>query len=511
MEDYGGKLPMRSMMKIIIKITVITLCIALSVVSYAFDLEDNIKRFTLANGLTVLVLERHANPTVSLYITHRVGAVDERDDQSGIAHFLEHMMFKGTETIGTRDYLEEKKIIAKIDAVAESIRLESQKKSDSDKDKIEELTAKLESLQKEQKELIVESEIDKLYTGGGAVDLNASTGYDLTTYHVSLPSNLIELWARIESDRLINPVFREFYSERKVVMEERKQSVESNPDRRLMELFLETAFVLHPYRRPVIGWKENIPRLNKQLMGEFFETFYAPSNTVISVVGDVDTEEARQIIERFFGLIPAKKAVTNEPILSEPPQEGERRAKLRDDDANSKLIIGYHKPTLPSRDDYVFDVIDGLLSGGRTSRLYAKLVKEGEIASEVTTVNGFPGARYPNLFAIFATPRHPHTNAELEAAIYEEFERLKEEAVSLEELEKAKNIIKADYLRRLRTNAGLASMLGYFEATAGSYRYITTFLEVIETITPAEIQTVSKKYLVRKNRTVTEIVTGENE
>ena len=319
----------------------------------------------------------------------------------------------------------------------------------------------------------------------------------------------MELWARIESDRLRNPVFREFYSERKVVMEERKQSIESNPDRRLTELFLETAFMVHPYRRPVIGWKENIPRLDKKKMKEFFETFYAPSNTVISVVGDVDTDDVRQIMARYFALIPITKAVMKEPILSEPPQEGERRVKLRDDDANSKLIVGYHKPTLPSHDDYVFDVIDGLLSGGRTSRLYTKLVKESEIASEVTTVNGFPGARYPNLFTIFATPRHPHTNAEVEAVIYDELEILKNAEVSFEELEKAKNIIKADYIRRLRTNAGMASMLAYFEATAGSYRYITSFLEVLETITPADIQAVSKKYLVETNRTVAEIITGE--
>ncbi|MBN2179739.1 MAG: insulinase family protein [Deltaproteobacteria bacterium] len=497
-------------MKITVKIIIITLCIALSISSYAFNLEEKVKSFTLSNGLKVLVVERHASPTVSLYITHRVGAVDERDEQSGMAHFLEHMMFKGTTTIGTRNYHEEKKIIEKIDAVAEAIRRESKENSGSDKEKIEQLRRDLEALQKKEKEYIVESEIDRLYTGGGAVDLNASTGYDLTTYQVSLPSNLIELWARIESDRMKNPAFREFYSERKVIMEERNQSIESNPDRRLTELFLGTAFTVHPYRRPVIGWKENIPRLNKKSMREFFETFYAPSNTVISVVGDVDTETLKHIMERYFSTIPSK-AIMEEPILSEPPQEGERRAQLRDNEANPKLIIGYHKPTLPSRDDYVFDVIDGILSRGRTSRLYAKLVKENEIASEVTTVNGFPGARYPNLFVIFATPRYPYTNTELEATIYEELERLKEETVSFEELEKAKNIIKADYIRRLETNAGLASMLAYFEAIAGNYRYLTSFLEVLETITPAEIRAVSKKYLVNTNRTVAELFTGEEQ
>jgi predicted Zn-dependent peptidase len=491
-------------MKTTVKILLITLCIALSISSYAFDLEEKVKSFTLANGLKVLVVERHTSPTVSLYITHRVGAVDERNEESGIAHFLEHMMFKGTTTIGTRNYYEEKKIIAKIDAVAEALQ------NETNREEIQRLKGELAALQKKEKDYIVESEIDRLYTGSGAVDLNASTGYDLTTYHVSLPSNLIELWARIESDRLRNPVFREFYSERKVVMEERNQSIESNPDRKLMELFLKTAFTVHPYRRPVIGWKENIPRLNKKLMREFFETFYAPSNTVISVVGDVDTEELRNIIERYFSTLPSN-AIARKPILSEPEQEGERRAKLRDADANPKLIIGYHKPTLPSQDDYVFDVIDGILSQGRTSRLYETLVKETEIASDISTANGFPGARYPNLFVIFATPRHPHTNAELEAAIYEELEKLKVDAVSLEELEKVKSIIKADYIRRLRSNAGLASMLAYFEATAGSYRYITSFLEVLETISPADIQAVSKKYLVETNRTVVELVKGEEQ
>ncbi|MBA7561071.1 putative zinc protease [subsurface metagenome] len=472
----------------------------------AYDLTGRVKEFTLENGLKVLIVERHTGPTVSLYISHPAGAADEENGHTGTAHILEHMMFKGTETIGTKNFEEEKRILRMIHDVGNALDTELMKGDSADRQKIEDLRKQLETLQREAGKWSIPSEIDRLYTEKGGGDLNASTGQDLTTYHVSLPSNRIELWARIESDRMTNPVFREFYSERDVVMEERKQTVESNPGRKLMEQFLAAAFMVHPYRRPVLGWAPDMRFLNIDYTKEFFRTYYAPNNTTIVIVGDVSPDRVMKIIKRYFGRIPSQKIPVRR-VTEEPPQNGERRVKLISD-AAPRLIIGYHKPTLPSFDDCVFDVIDTILSGGRTSRLFKALVEKG-IAVGVNTANGFPGARYPNLFVIFAEPVSPHTCGKLEEIIYKELDILKKEPAKPKELEKAKNKLKTDLLRGLSTNSGLAGMLSYYGAVAGDWRYITTFLDLLERVTPEDVMAAAKKYFEPRNRTVAELVRDE--
>jgi predicted Zn-dependent peptidase len=499
----------RYALSIVIKCLVIIIsCITLASIAYAYDLEKKVQKFTLHNGLTVLILERHVSPTVSCYIRYRVGAVDEDSKYTGTAHFLEHMLFKGTKTIGTKNFGEEQEILKKLHAVINSLDTERIKGKQGNKRKIEELNRQRESLEQETKKFIVENEIDRLYTENGGTAMNASTGYDVTTYFVNLPSNKIELWARIESDRMTNPVFREFYSERNVIMEERRQSVEARPNRKLMEQFLATAFLVHHYRRPILGWASDMSYLNIDYMKYFFKTFHAPNNTVIAIVGDVSSGNVMKIIEKYFGdILPQKKPFTH--LSEEPAQNGERRIELVSN-ANPQMIIGYHKPTLPSFDDYVFDTIDTILSHGRTSRLYRALVQEKGIAQSVDTGNGFPAARYPNLFIISAAPRFPHTNRELEGAIYEEIETLKNEPVSREELAKAKNQIKADFLRGLSSNSGIASMVSYYEVIAGDYRYITNQIKIIDTITAEDIRSTAHKYLTPENRTVAILVQQVN-
>lgn len=486
--------------KKILFILVVVIPLILKATASGYDLEERVREISLENGLKVLMLERHHVPTVSLYIRHKAGAVDEISGRTGTAHLLEHMMFKGTKTIGTKNFKEEKKVIDEITSLGNAFDSERLKGDTTDKKKLEKLKQQLEVLQKKEKEWIVENEIGRLYTENGGVNLNASTGQDLTTYHVSLPSNKLELWARIESDRMTNPVFREFYTERDVVMEERKQTTESIPARLLMEQFLASAFLAHPYRRPVIGWASDMKFLNIDYTKEFFRYYYAPNNTVIAIVGDIFPDEAINIIKKYFGKIPSRKLPPSH-ITKEPEQKGERRVELAYD-ANPSLTIGYHKPTLPSLDDYVFDVIDSLLSVGRTSRLFKVLVEEKGIAESVNTANGIPGARFPNLFTIFATPRYPHTTGELEDVIYKELEKLKKEPVTKREIEKTKNQLKANIIRDLNSNSGLADMLSYFEAVAGDYRYITRHIDMVEKITPEDIIKAAQKYLTRDNRTV---------
>jgi predicted Zn-dependent peptidase len=409
-------------------------------------------------------------------------------------------MFKGTETIGTKNYPAERKILNQINRTGSHLDQEKMKGEAADNKLMEQLKTKLTELHKKHRTMILSNEIDRLYTENGAVGLNASTGQDVTTYQVSLPANKIELWARIEADRMQYPVFREFYAERDVIMEERRQSVESDPDGKLMEQFQAAAFQAHPYGRPILGWPSDMSFLNPDYTRDFFSRYHAPNNTVIAIVGDINTDATLRIVKKYFGGIKSQKTFAVH-ISEEPLQTGERRVEVSFS-ARPQLAIGYHKPTLPSFDDYVFDVIESILSQGRTSRLYKSIVEIKGLAESVQAANGLPGVRYPNLFAIFATPRAPSTSAELEHAIYQEIEKLKLEAVSSQEIEKTKNQLKADFIRGLASNSGLASKLSYYEILAGDYHYLVNHINIIEKITPDDIMRVANKYLTKENRTV---------
>ncbi len=373
---------------------------------------------------------------------------------------------------------------------------------------IRSLGDRLKILQREESALTIKSEIDRLYSESGGYRFNASTGQDLTTYHISLPANKLELWARIESDRMMNPVFREFYSERNVVLEERRQTIDSIPERILAENFLATAFIAHPYRHPVIGWESDMEFLDSNYTREFFERYYSPQKTVIAVVGDVAASSALSLVKQYFGRIPSNRNVPDifpdcilNFITDEPAQMGERRTNLAFA-ASPQLMIGYHKPCFPSKEDVVFDVIDAILSKGRSSRLYRSLVIEKGLAEKINSYNGFPGNRYPNLFVISAAPKRPHTNADIEKVIYDELEKLKTVPVTALELEKVRNQFKTDYLRELDSNAGIAAKLSYYEAVAGDYRSAMRHAEQIDRITPEDIMKTARAYLRRENRTV---------
>jgi predicted Zn-dependent peptidase len=468
--------------------------------SHGLDLEKKVIKTKLKNGLTVLMLERHLSPTVSLYIRYRIGAVDEQNGQSGAAHLLEHMMFKGTTTIGAKNYNVEKKVLDAIKSTGTALDQEIQKGKNADPKIIQKLSGKLKKLQDQEKKYFVPNEIDRLYTENGGLDMNASTGQDVTTYHVSLPANKIELWARIESDRLLNPVFREFYTERDVVMEERRQRVESDPDGKLYEQFISAAYKIHPYGRPILGWTEELMNLSPVSLEKIWERYKAPESIVIAVVGDIKPQETLKLIEKYFGRIPANKE-TKTVIPAEPMQTEERRVKV-EFDANPMMIIGFHKPNAPAREDYVLDVLDTILTNGRTSRLFKKLITDRQIAKSVSSVNGLPATRYPNLFTIFAQPRHPRTNFELEEMILQEIENIKTSPVKSEELTKAKNIIKTEYIKNLDSNSEIASMLTYYEVLLGDYRYISEYPKNIDQVTAEDIMKVAEVYLTKANRTI---------
>lgn len=459
---------------------------------------ERVREHHLENGLTLLVVERHDSPTLAAYITVRVGSVDETSENRGVAHLLEHMLFKGTKTLGTKDYRLEKPLLDAIEAVgSEYDRLRHI--PGTAPGRLAEFEAQLKALQEERRQYDVPQEVAELYARNGGVGYNAFTSKDLTSYVIELPANKLELWAAIEADRMRHSVFRDFYTERQVVMEERRRSYDSDPDGLLYENLLASAFTLHPYRHPIIGWMSDIDHLSLEKTRAFHERYYVPANTVIALVGDIDFETAKKVVEDSFSRIPAGRPAP--PLSAEEPEaRGEKRTGIAFD-AEPRIMIAFRKPTLPSRDDYIFDLINGILGEGRTSRLYQALVVREQLAANISTFTA-PGARYNNLFVINATPRAPHSSQEVEEAIYRELKRLADEAVSEADLERVRNRIRVDFLRNLQKNDELAHMLTYYQSVAGDWRYLVRYDQELASITPAEIQGAAARYFRKENRTV---------
>lgn len=469
-----------------------------------FSIQGRVHQFTLKNGLTVLLMPRRTSPTISVAMSFRTGAVDEASGTTGAAHLLEHMLFKGTRTIGTRDYRSEKKLLDRIDAIALDLDRLRRLGSAGDAAAEKRLAQKLAHLQEQAGALIIRNEFDAIYTRNGAEGLNAGTGYDMTTYTVSLPANRLELWMRLESDRFAHPVFREFYAERDVVIEELRQSYESRPERLLSTQLLSAAFQAHPYGRPIIGWKSDIQFLPRSVCQEFFAARYSLANAVAAVVGDIDIRETQALFERYFAGIPARTAYPPH-ITKEPRQLGERRIQVRHP-SEPQVMIAFHKPCQPSREDTVFDLVEALLSYGRTSRLYKALIARGKMASEFDVANGYPGNRFPNLFYIRTVPLTGVSCAAVERAVYAEIKRLGREPIPPDELAKVKKQFRADFIRSLDSNQGLSHMLAYYHTVSGDWRYLEKNLDAIDSVTVQEIQSALNRYMVPENRTVATLV-----
>jgi predicted Zn-dependent peptidase len=476
-------------------------------------LADRVIEHRLANGMTILMVERHQAPVVSINMTFGVGGVNEQVGQTGLAHLYEHMAFKGTRIVGTKDYDKEKPILDELHRVGTELE---QRQRDlarrgadmpadaSEKAAVERLQKRFKELQDQAVQYVAGNEMALLYQRHGGVGLNASTGKDITRYVISLPSNRLPLWAAIESDRMANPVLREFYKERGVVMEERRLRNDDSPSGLLYETFTSAAFRAHQYGVPTIGWESDILSLTPAATEAFFKTYYGPGRATVGIVGDIDPKEVITLIEGTFGKIPAGPPPP-QIVTIEPPQRGERRVEV-EFDAEPSLAIGFHKPGIGHPDDYVFDVIDELLTDGPTSRLYSKLVRESRLAASVNSDANYPGVLSANLFVLSATPLAPHSTAEVEAAILNELERLKREPVAQKELERIINNLDADLVRALRSNSGLASQLALYQTVAGDWRYVLKSRDKIAAVTPADIQRVAAQYFTKSNRTVATLV-----
>jgi len=462
----------------------------------------------LGNGMRFLIVERRESPTFSAYIRFKVGSVNEAPGQTGLAHLLEHMMFKGTTRFGSVDALREEPLLSRIDDL--HLALQSQRRQagpgriSADPARAAAVEEELTALEDRAKGFIVRNELWEIYRRHGGTSLNASTSRDGTQYYISLPKNRLELWALLESDRMRDPVFREFYTERDVVQEERRQRVDTSPRGQLMEAALAAAFTAVPYGHPVLGWPGDLENLSRPQAQAYFKTYYAPNNALAVLVGDLDAAEVIRVVERYFGNLPAQP-IPPTPIMEEPPQVGERRIRV-EFPAEPQLLMLYQAPALGHVDTYPLAVLGSLLGDGRSSRLYKRLVDEKRLATNVAAGPWF--LQYAGLFLFQATPRAPHTLEEVEAAIEEEIAAVKTELVTPRELLKIRNQSEVESVDHLASNGGLASRLGNAWALTGDWRTLFSDQEKLKTVTATEVREAAQRYLLPRNRTVASLVRG---
>ena len=481
----------------------VALFLALSAVAVAQDLASFEKRITvkkLDNGLTVIICERPGAPVFSFNTHVDAGSVQDPMGQTGLAHMFEHMAFKGTDKIGTTDYAAEKIALARVETAYAAYIAERDKQVGRDEQKVKDLQKAWQDDIADAQKYVKPNEFPQILESNGAEGMNASTSEDQTEYHYSFTENRLELWAYLESERFLHPVMREFYKERNVVIEERRMRTDSNPIGRLIEQFTTAAFQAHPYHRPTIGWMADLNSFSATDAQHFFDEYYIPPNMVVAVVGDIKASAALPIMEKYFGRIPSRPQ-PDERTTTEPPQNAERRVILQDR-AQPLYLEGYHRPDYRDKDDNVYDAIADLMSNGRTSRLYRALVRDKKIAAYSAGFSGLPGIKYPHLFAFYAFPLPGHTTDEVAAAIHVEIERLKNEDITDEELKMIRTRAKANLLRGLDDNEGLASNLALFETRYGDWRELFHQVENLDKVSKSDVRRVANKTFVPTNRTV---------
>jgi predicted Zn-dependent peptidase len=469
---------------------------------HAQDLASAEKRTTvrkLDNGLTVIVMERPEAPVFSFTTIVNTGSAQEVPGITGLAHMFEHMAFKGTDKVGTSNYTAESAALAKVEEAYAAYDRARRDPVSVDAAKVAELEKSWKDAIDEAQKYVVPNEFSKIVDRAGASGMNAFTNADETTYFYSLPSNRVELWAYLDSERFLHPVFREFYKERDVVHEERRMRTESNPIGRLIEQALAAAFTAHPYGQPTVGWPSDLESFSATDAAAFFKKYYVPANMVVAVVGDVKASEILPIVEKYFGRLP--KSPAPDPLRTvEPKQTAERSVVLREQ-SQPVYFEAYHRPAATDHDAPAFDAIEMLLSEGRTSRLYRSLVRDKKLATVAAGFNGFPGQKYPNLFAFIGIPTAGHAASELSDPIHAEIERLKTDDVSADELQSVKTRAKATLLRQLDSNGGLALQLATYQTVFGDWRELFHEVERIDKVTPADIRRVANATFVPSNRT----------
>ncbi len=476
--------------------------------AHAQDLKSFEQRITvkvLPNGLTLILCERHEAPVFSYTTFIDAGDVNDPSGESGLAHMFEHLAFKGTTEIGTKDYAAEKVALEKVEAANDAYEAEYLKPIGRSEEKLKALHQAFLDAQAEAEKYVIPNQFTEVADENGADGLNAETGLDDTQYYWSMPENRLELWAWMESSRLADTVPREFYKERDVVIEERRMRTDSDPIGRLVEQFLATAYVAHNYGRSSIGWPSEVSQINATEAMAFHKKYYVGGDVVVAIVGDVDAKTAMPMLEKYFSRVPGGPK-PEEMTTVEPKQFAEKSVTIREQ-TQPFYIEGYHRPSYRDPDDAVYDAISDIMSNGRVSRLYRSLVEQQQIAAEAEGFSPFPGDKYPSLFAFYAYPLPGHTPAEMRDAIHKEIEKLKTSDVTDAELAMYKTRTRADLLRGLADNQGLANSLAEYQTRYGDWRQLFLELDEVDKVTKADIRRVANQVFVDSNRTSAEIDT----
>jgi predicted Zn-dependent peptidase len=470
-----------------------------------------VEEFTLDNGMKFLLVRKPEQATVNAGWVARVGSSNERPGITGVAHFFEHMMFKGSRTVGTKDAKRDQEIIDQQEALQEKIRAEyARQRERYRKGEIDDvfdpknrtpelidLEALFQKLVEEQRALMVKDEFDKLYTEAGASGMNATTNVDSTVYFITVPANKLELWFWMESDRLSQPVFREFYAERDVVQEERRMRTDSTPTGKYDEQLNAMFWTSHPYKWETIGWMSDLKTLSMADAKSFFETYYAPNNLTAALVGNFEIAEVKAMARKYFGRIPRGPRPVPDVVTLEVPQLAEKRMNA-ECDCQPQVSVQYHAVPFEHRDSYALEVLAGVLNG-QTGRLYKDLVLDKQIATSASA--GAQELRWAGTFAFSAETKGNATPADLEAAWQAQVDRLQSELVPASELQKVKNQIAADSYRRLQNPFFLLIQLLFYDGW-GDWRYLNDSAPKMAAVTSEDVQRVAKQYLTTENRTV---------
>jgi predicted Zn-dependent peptidase len=430
---------------------------------------------------------------------------------TGIAHLFEHMMFKGTPTIGTKDYQKDLKIMEEQERLRDQMREEEKKlramyrhgeiddplKPENRTQRYKELEKKFNELIAEQRNLLVKNEFDRIYTANGGSSMNAFTTEDLTAYFINVPANKLELWMWMESDRIFHPVFREFYSERDVVFEERRMRTDSTPLGKFSEEFNAMFWESLPYTWPTVGWPSDIPAISRAQADEFYSTYYAPQNITLILVGDFKPAEAEVLARKYFERIPRGAKEAPDVITLEVKQMAEKRMKA-EAEANPQVDILWHTVAFEHRDSYALEILGQILST-RTGRLYKNLVLGNGVATDVYA-NQTP-QKWAGYFNAGGEAREGHKPEEVEQGIYDNIERLKKEDLPAEELQKVKNNFAAGEYRKLTSNFPIMMQL-ILNDGFGDWKEVNEAASKIQAVTPADVKRVANQYLTKENRTV---------
>ncbi len=394
--------------------------------------------FELDNGMKMLLVERPEMATVSAGWVAHVGSANERPGITGLSHLFEHMMFKGTSNIGTTNIERDLEIIAEQEQIQEKIRqiYREQRKlfrlgenndpfdPEGRTEEQIELEDRFQALVEEQRSIMIKDEFDKIYTGAGGSGMNAGTTNDLTLYFITVPANKLELWFWMESDRLANPVFREFYSERDVVHEERRMRTESTPTGKFAEQFEAMFWESHPYSWPVVGWPSDLRVISKQQADDYYATYYAPNNLTVAMVGNFDSDQVKAMAQKYFGRIPRGKSAPPDVVTLEMEQMAEKRMKA-ECDCQPQVEVRYHTVPFMHADSYALDILSELMNG-RTGRLYKEMILGKEIASSAFA--GQNSGKYAGSFSFGAETKGDASPEQLEQAWYAELNRILDRA-----------------------------------------------------------------------------------